>query len=99
MDSPSMCRLGSFSHMLCCGSDAEFRQRLPVVLWVHILFAYCGDVYQENSGEVLPKFCADLEQSMGKQTQSTHTRVGLGPIFTYERLGCMDVIKLTNSIN
>src|SRR6266566_6826766 len=26
MDSPSMCRLGSFSHMLCSGSDAKFRQ-------------------------------------------------------------------------
>src|SRR3954468_19413771 len=29
MDSPSMCRLGLFSRMLCCGSDAEFRQCLP----------------------------------------------------------------------
>ena len=37
MDSPSMCRLGSFSHMLCSRSDAEFRQCLPVVLQVHIL--------------------------------------------------------------
>ena len=29
MDSPSMCRLGLFSHMLCSGSNAEFRQCLP----------------------------------------------------------------------
>ena len=40
MDSPSMCRLDSFSHMLCSGSDAEFHQCLPVVLRVHILSAY-----------------------------------------------------------
>ena len=57
MDSLSMCRLGSFSRMLCSGSDAEFRQCLPVVLQMHILSVYCRDVYQENSGEVLPKFC------------------------------------------
>ena len=52
-----MCRLGSFSHMLCSGFDAEFCQCLPVVLRVNILSAYCRDVYQENSGEVLPKLC------------------------------------------
>src|SRR6266566_4355624 len=57
MDSPSMCRLGSFSLMLYSGSDVEFRQCLLVVLRVHILSAYCRDVYQENSGVVLPKFC------------------------------------------
>ena len=73
MDSPSMCRLGSFSHMLSSGSDAEFRQCLPVVLRVHILSAYCRDVYQENSGEVLPKFCIGSGAEHGKTN----------PIYTY----------------
>ena len=73
MDSPSMCRLGSFSHMLCSGSDAEFHQCLHVVLWVHILSAYSRDVYQENSGEVLPKFCVGSEVEHGKTN----------PIYTY----------------
>ena len=73
MDSLSMCRLGSFSHMLCSGSDAEFRQCLPVVLRVHILSAYCRDVYQENSGEVLPKFCVRSRVEHGKTN----------PIYTY----------------
>src|SRR5215216_1189563 len=68
-----MCRLGSFSHMLCSGSDAEFLQCLPVVLWVHILSAYCRDVYQENSGEVLPKFCVGSRAEHGKTN----------PIYTY----------------
>ena len=68
-----MCRLGSFSLMLCSGSDAEFRQCLPVVLRVHILSAYCRDVYQENSGEVLPKFCVRSEAEHGKTN----------PIYTY----------------
>ena len=83
MDNPSMFRLGSFSRMLCSGSDAEFRQCLLIVLSVHILSAYCRDVYQENSGRCCQNFALDLEQSMGKRTQSTHTWVGLGPIFTY----------------
>ena len=73
MDSPSMCRLGSFSRMLCSGSDVEFHQCLPVVLWVHILSVYCGDVYQENSGEVLPKFCVGPGPEHGKTS----------PIYTY----------------
>ena len=73
MDSPSMCRLGSFSHMLCSGSDAEFRQCLPVVLRVHILSVYCRDVYQENSREVLPKFCVGSGAEHGKTN----------PIYTY----------------
>ena len=38
-------------------SESGFRQRLPVVLRMHILSAFCRDVYQESSGEVLPKFC------------------------------------------
>ena len=66
MDSPSMCRLGSFSHMLSSGSDAEFCQCLPVVLRVHILSAYCLDVYQENIREVLPKFCVGSRAEHGK---------------------------------
>ena len=73
MDNPSMCRLGSFSRMLCYGSDAEFRQCLPVVLRMHILSVYCGDVYQENSGEVLPKFCVGSGAEHGKTN----------PIYTY----------------
>ena len=73
MDSPSMCRLGSFSHMLWHGSNAEFRQCLPVVLRVHILSAYCRDVYQENSGEVLSKFCVGSGAEHGKTN----------PIYTY----------------
>ena len=73
MDSPSMCRLGSFSHMLCSGSDAEFCQCLPVVLRVHILSAYCRDVYHENNGEVLPKFCVGSRAEHGKTN----------PIYTY----------------
>src|SRR3990170_3877838 len=66
MGSPSMCRLGSFSHMLCSGSDAEFPQCLPVVIRVHILSAYCQDVYQENSEEVPPKFCVGSGAEHGK---------------------------------
>ena len=73
MDSPSMCRLGSFSHMLCSGSDAEFHHCLPVVLRVHIVSAYCRDIYQENSGEVLPKFCVGSRVEHGKTN----------PIYTY----------------
>ena len=73
MDNQSMCRLGSFSHMLCSVSNAEFRQCLPVVLRVHILSAYCRDVYQENSGEVLPKFCVISGAEHGKTN----------PIYTY----------------
>ena len=73
MDNPSMCRLGSFCRMLCSGSDAEFRQCLPVVLRMHILSVYCGDVYQENSGEVLPKFCVGSGAEHGKTN----------PIYTY----------------
>ena len=73
LDSLSMCRLGSFSHMLCSGSDAEFRQCLPVVLRVHILSAYCRHMYQENSGEVLPKFCVGSGAEHGKTN----------PIYTY----------------
>ena len=40
-----------------CGplrSEAEFRHHLPVVLRIQSPFR---DVYLENSGEVLPKFC------------------------------------------
>ena len=73
MDSPSMCRLGSFSHMLCSGSNVEFRQCLAVVLRVHILSAYCRDVYQENSGEVLPKFCVGSGAYLWK----------MNPVYTY----------------
>ena len=73
MDIPSMCRLGSFSHMLSSGFGAEFRQCLPVVLWVHILSAYCRDLYQENSGEVLAKFCLVSSGEHGKTN----------PIYTY----------------
>src|SRR6266566_8826906 len=73
MDSPSMCRLGLLSLTLCSGSDAEFRQCLPVVLRVHILSAYCRDMYQENSGEVLPKFCVGSGAEHGKTN----------PIYTY----------------
>ena len=73
MDNTSMCRLGSFSRMLCSGSYAEFCQCLPVVLRVHILSAYCRDVYQENGGEVLPKFCVGSGAEHGKTN----------PIYTY----------------
>ena len=66
MDSPSMCRLGLFSRMLCSGSDAEFRECLPVVLRMHMLSVYCEDVYQENNGEVLPKFCVASGAEHGK---------------------------------
>src|SRR3954464_2500082 len=66
MDSPSMCRLSHFP-MLCSGSDAEFRQRLLVVLRVHILSVSFRDVYQENNGEVLPKFCVGSEAVHGKR--------------------------------
>ena len=72
-DRLSMCRLGLFSHMLCSGSDAEFHQCLPVVLRVHILCAYCRDMYQENSGVVLPKFCVRSGAEHGK----------MNPIYTY----------------
>ena len=68
-----MCRLGSFSHMLYSGSDAEFRQCLPIVLGVHMLSTYCRDVYQENNGEVLPKFCVGSGAEHGK----------MNPIYTY----------------
>ncbi|KAK1605370.1 hypothetical protein QYE76_029043 [Lolium multiflorum] len=37
-------------------SESGFRRRLPVVLRMHILSAFCRDVYRESSGEVLPKF-------------------------------------------
>ena len=43
----------------------------------------CQDVYSENSGEVLPKFVSDRSRAW-KLTPSTHTRVGLGPIFTQQ---------------
>ena len=73
MDNPSMCLLGSFSRMLWSGSDAEFRQCLPVVLLMHILSVYCGDVYPENNGEVLPKFCVGSGAEHGKTN----------PLYTY----------------
>ena len=68
-----MCRLGLFSLMLFSGCNAEFRQCLPVVLRVHILSAYSRDVYQENSEEVLPKFCVGSGAEHGK----------MNPIYTY----------------
>ena len=75
MDSPSMCRLGSFSHMLSSGSDAEFRQCLPVVLLIHVSAISREDVYPENNREALTKFCIGSgAELMGKWTQSTHTR-------------------------
>ena len=73
MDSPSMCRLGSFSRMLFSGSDAEFRQCLPVIHRINILSVYCRDVYQENSGESVPKFCVGSRIEHGKTN----------PIYTY----------------
>ena len=42
-------------------SEKEFRQHLPVVLRIH---SPLQDVYRENSGEVLPKFCLGEERSM-----------------------------------
>ena len=48
-------------------------KRHIVVLRVHILSAYCRDVYQENSGEVLPKFCVGSGAEHGKTN----------PIYTY----------------
>ena len=38
---------------------------------------------RRTAGRCCRNFASDPEQSMGKRTQSTHTGVGLGPIFTY----------------
>ena len=35
-------------------SEIEFWHHLPIILWIHTPLQ---DVYQENNGEVLPKFC------------------------------------------
>ena len=51
----------------------NFVSASPVVLRVHILSAYCRDVYQENSGEVLPKFRVASGAEHGKTN----------PIYTY----------------
>src|SRR4051812_12973860 len=59
--------------MLWSQSNAEFCQRLPVVLRIHNLSACCRDVYQENSGEMLPKFHVGSGAEHGKTN----------PIYTY----------------
>ena len=65
MDSPSMCRLGSFSHMLCSGSDAKFRQHLAAVLLIHISAVNREDVYPENNrGGTDEIYASDPEQSI-----------------------------------
>ena len=99
MDSMSMCRLGSFSQ--CSSPD-----RMQNFVRASLLFSrYTSSLLiaetciRRTVGRCYRNFASDPEQSMGKRTQSTHTRVGLGPIFTYQQLGCMDIIKVTNSIN
>ena len=37
---------------------------------------------RRTAGRCCRNFAPDLERSMGKRNQSTHTRVGLGPIFS-----------------
>jgi hypothetical protein len=43
--------------MLYSGSNAKFRQHLPVVLLIHILAINREDVYPGNNKEALTKFC------------------------------------------
>ena len=58
------------------------RHHLLIVLRIHnLLFR---DVYLENSGEVLPKFCLRSVQSMRTNPSYASSRVGLGPILTYQ---------------
>ena len=60
---------------VCCALDPmrNFVSASPGVLRVHILSAYCRDVYQENNGDVLPKFCVTFGAEHGKTN----------PIYTY----------------
>ena len=59
--------------MLYSRSDAKFRQHLPTVLPIHVSAISKEDVYPENNGEVLPKFCIGSGVEHGKTN----------PIYTY----------------
>ena len=78
-----MCRLGLFSHMLCSGSDAYISSVPPLLFsGTHPLCLWQRRVSGEQWGgaaEILRRNGVEH----GQHTQSTHSRVGLGPIFTY----------------
>lgn len=69
---------------VCCAPDPmrNFVSASPIVLRVHTLSAYCRDVYQENSGEVLPKFCVASGAEHGK-TNPVYTYSGVIRTYLY----------------
>jgi len=78
-----MCRLGMFS-MLYPVSRQDFGGASPLFSGAHSLRYLPRRVSGEQRGgaaEILSRNGVEH----GERTQSTHPRVGLGPIFTYQR--------------
>ena len=59
--------------MLCFGSDAKFRQHLPVVLLIHVSAINRKDVYPENNrGGTDEIYASDPEQSIWENEPNLH---------------------------
>ena len=87
-----MCRLGSFFPKLCSGSDAKFRQHLPVVLLIHVSAINREDVYPENNrGGTDEIDASDPEQSIWENEPNLHI-LGL----SMDSVGQFERIKVIN---
>ena len=74
--------------MLCSGSDAKFRQHLPVVLLIHVSAINREDVYSENNrGGTEEIYASDPEQSIWENEPNLHIlRLSMDSVGQFERI-------------
>ena len=78
--------------MLCSGSDAKFRQRLPAVLLIHVSAINREDVYPENNrGGTDEIYASDPEQSIWENEPNLNI-LGL----SMDSVGQFERIKVIN---